>query len=98
MWDNKNLYYDIDKPTEEYLEELERFYLSSPTPNDIWETLSLYQAGKKKVTSYKPISEWREILAMLIEEIVQQTLNFQQQHPFLPKFGRIKYLLPKGTL
>ena len=35
-WDNKNLYFSIDKPTEEDLEELDVFELNSPTPNGIW--------------------------------------------------------------
>ena len=37
-WDNENIYYNIDKPTEEDLKELESFEINSPKPNDIWET------------------------------------------------------------
>ena len=32
--DNEKLYYNIEKPTEEGLEELDIFELSSPTKND----------------------------------------------------------------
>ena len=35
-WDNEKLYYIIEKPTEEDIEELESFELNLPTPNDIW--------------------------------------------------------------
>ena len=41
-WDNENIYYNIEKPTEEDLEELEIFDLNSPTPNDYWETSYLH--------------------------------------------------------
>ena len=37
LW-NEKLYQNIDKHTEEDIEELESFYLNSPTQNDIWET------------------------------------------------------------
>ena len=36
-WDNEKLYYNIEKPTEEELEELESFNINLPTPNNIWE-------------------------------------------------------------
>ena len=32
-WDNENLYYNIVKPTEDDLEELDIFDPNSPTPN-----------------------------------------------------------------
>ena len=41
-WDNENIYYNIEKPTEEDIEELEIFDLNSPTPNDYWETSYLH--------------------------------------------------------
>ena len=47
-WDNKNIYYNIEKPTEEDLRELERFELNSPKPNDIWGTSSPHQTGNEK--------------------------------------------------
>ena len=34
--DNEKLYYNIEEPTEEDIEELERFELNTPTPNYIW--------------------------------------------------------------
>ena len=34
--DNENLYYNIEKTTEENLKQLESFEINSPTPNDIW--------------------------------------------------------------
>ena len=37
-WYNENIYYNIEKPTAEDIEELDRFELNSPTPNNIWET------------------------------------------------------------
>ena len=51
LWDNKNIYYNIEKPTEEDLEELEIFDLNSPTKNDIWETSYPHQMVKKKFPS-----------------------------------------------
>ena len=41
-WDNEKLYYIIEKPNEEFLEELEIFEINSPTLNDIWEKSSPY--------------------------------------------------------
>ena len=60
LWDNENIHYNIEKPTEEDLEELESFELNSPPPDDIWETSSPHQTGKKKVPSGITISEWRK--------------------------------------
>ena len=34
-WDNENIYYKIDKPTEEVIKELESFNINSPTTNYI---------------------------------------------------------------
>ena len=54
-WDNEQTYYNIEKPTEEDLEELEICEINSLTSNDIWETSSQHQMGKKKVPSDKKI-------------------------------------------
>ena len=64
-WDNGKLYYNIEKYNEEDIEELGRFELKSPTPNDIWETSYLYQMGKKEVPSEIPILELRKVLDMI---------------------------------
>ena len=37
-WDNENIYYNIQKHTEEYLIDSKIFEINLPTPNDIWET------------------------------------------------------------
>ena len=35
-WDDEKLYYNIEKPTEVDIKELESFEINSPTPNAIW--------------------------------------------------------------
>ena len=59
-WDNENLYYNTEKPTEEDLEELKIFELNSPTPNNIWGKSYQHGTEKKKVPSDINISEWRK--------------------------------------
>ena len=45
-WDNEKLYYNIEKPTEEYLEDLERFELNSSTSNYIQENHLHIEQGR----------------------------------------------------
>ena len=80
-WDNENIYYNIEKPTEEYLGELERSDLNSPAPNYIWETSSPNQFRKKKASSYTHIRMEKKIGYATRGGC---TTNPQQQHPFLP--------------
>ena len=101
-WDNENFYYNIEKSTEEDIEELKSFNLNLPIPNDMWETLSPHQTCKKKVPPDIIISEWRKRLAMLPEEIVQQTINnttnfylsMEEEHWHNPR-RHYRYRLPR---
>ena len=73
-WYNEKLYYNIQKTTEEYLEQLESSEINSSTLNYIKETTYPHQTVNTKCHQTYP-SQNGEKLDTIPEEIVQQTLN-----------------------
>ena len=61
-WDNENIYYNIKKPTEDDIEELETFELNSPTPNDVWETSTTHIIERKYCHQTYPYRNGRKDL------------------------------------
>ena len=73
-FDNEKLFYNISKPTQDDLDTLEWFELTSPCP------ITTSRRNKKKILPEDiPIGEWRKRLAMLPEDVVRKTLDATTQ-------------------
>ena len=75
-FDQEKLFFKISKPTQDDLDSLEWFELTSPYP--ILNETS--RRNKKKILPENiPIDEWRKRLAMLPEDVVRKTIDATTQ-------------------
>ena len=74
-FDQEKLFYKIMKPSQDDLDSLEWFELTSPYP-----ILNEPRRNKKKLLPENiPIQEWRKRLAMLPEDVVRKTIDATTQ-------------------
>ena len=75
QFDGEKLYYSISKPTEEDLNTLEAFELTSPLPSS-----HIRRLTKRSVPGKLPLSEWQKRLAFAPKETLHWTFEATTQH------------------
>ena len=74
-FDGENVYLNNMLPTQEEIQSLECYKLTSPVPSN-----SVFRTRKKKTLLYIPISEWRRRLALSPDKVVMKTLVSTTQY------------------